>query len=100
MALLFLAMLVVNPSVLGASRLVRNQTILRDQNWRVRMTDSPPESSPIVSNDWCVGRRIVVWAHHKTGTVMGRYASRLLNEGYSQRCVNSGHSMVSFECEV
>jgi len=61
---------------------------------------SAESSSSFEPNPWCVGRRIVVWAHHKTGTVMGRYASRLLNEGYSQHCVDSGHSMVSFECEV
>jgi hypothetical protein len=65
-----------------------------------RTGDRSAELPSIGLDPVCVDRRIVVWAHHKTGTVMGRYASRLLNDGFSQYCRNTGRSMVSFECEV
>jgi hypothetical protein len=43
-------------------------------------------------------RRLIIWAHHKTGTVMGRGASRVLNPVLNQLC-NATTTATSFECE-
>lgn len=40
--------------------------------------------------------RVVVWAHHKTGTVMGRFAVRHLNSALREHC----KSAASFECKL
>jgi len=43
-------------------------------------------------------RKILLWAHHKTGSVMGRAATRALNVAFNELC-NTSFSQVAFECE-
>jgi len=44
-------------------------------------------------------RKLLIWAHHKTGTVMGRSAVRALNTALDELCTNASWSQVGFECE-
>ncbi len=44
-------------------------------------------------------KHLLVFAHHKTGTVMGRFATRSLNRALSASCNGTAQTPVSFECE-
>ncbi len=54
--------------------------------------------TPAQSAEAACARRMVLWAHHKTGTVMGHFATKALNRALDAGC-SSSWSQASFECE-